>query len=245
MNHNSDDALYYDSEYDDFDDEDIDDVNDYGFGRPRPAQRRISEENVDTTRDNGEDNKSMNDNTSRIRSIGKQKMRLRLWGRNRNRQTDLGQEPLETNVKRMQFTPRVPKGLFGWNSKKREEMEIQLEEILMLRERSANVEAERDQLETDYDDTLHRLKDAQKQLGDVTRTNSFLKNQLKDSKKILEQAVITERQKTNTELARVRDQMVSVLERERRIMRAQLMKSSAEVRSMIDDQNEYYDEGDF
>lgn len=51
----------------------------------------------------------------------------------------------------------------------------------------------------------------------------------------MERAVNAERLKTSTELARLREQMVEILERERRIMRAQLSKQSAEVRSMIAD----------
>lgn len=54
----------------------------------------------------------------------------------------------------------------------------------------------------------------------------------------MERAVNSERLKTNTELARVREQMVDILERERRLMRAQLSKQSAEVRSMIADSME-------
>ncbi len=61
----------------------------------------------------------------------------------------------------------------------------------------------------------------------------------------MERAVNAERQKTNTELANLREQMVEILERERRIMRAQLSKQSAEVRSMIadtmKDENNYED----
>jgi len=69
----------------------------------------------------------------------------------------------------------------------------------------------------------------------VSKTNTYLKNQLSDNKKIMERAVNAERQKTNIELAHLREQMVEILERERRIMRAQLSKQSAEVRSMIAD----------
>jgi hypothetical protein len=49
----------------------------------------------------------------------------------------------------------------------------------------------------------------------------------------MERAISAERLKANAELSRVREQMVEILERERRFMRAQLSKHSAEVRSMI------------
>ncbi len=75
----------------------------------------------------------------------------------------------------------------------------------------------------------------------MSKTNNYLKNQLADNKRILERAINVERQKTNTELTRLREQMVEVLERERRMMKAQLAKSSTEMRAMIDDsmENEY------
>lgn len=96
-----------------------------------------------------------------------------------------------------------------------------------------------------------KLRELKKELSEVGKTNTYLKNQLADNKRILERAVNVERQKTNTELARLREQMVEVLERERRMMRAQLMKSSAEVRALIGESmsDEYdfvddYDVGD-
>ncbi len=75
----------------------------------------------------------------------------------------------------------------------------------------------------------------------MSKTNNYLKNQLADNKRILERAINVERQKTNIELTRLREQMVEVLERERRMMKAQLAKSSTEMRAMIDDsmENEY------
>jgi hypothetical protein len=64
---------------------------------------------------------------------------------------------------------------------------------------------------------------------------------------MMERAVTAERLKANAELARVREQMVDILERERRMMRAQLSKQSAEVRSIIaesmeDDPYDYVEE---
>ncbi len=98
---------------------------------------------------------------------------------------------------------------------------------------------------------IDKLRELKKELSEVCKTNTYLKNQLADNKRILERAVNVERQKTNNELSRLREQMVEVLERERRMMRAQLMKSSAEVRALIGESmsDEYdfvddYDVGD-
>jgi len=157
------------------------------------------------------------------------------WGRNEKKKNRDVDEQEEKAVVASSSPREVQRSRFGWRNHLKEEMEAQLNEIESLREKSAIAETARDKLELDYDAVVRRLKDAQKQLNEVSRTNNFLKNQLRDNKRVLERAVSSERQKTNTELARVRDQMVAVLERERRIMRAQLMKSSEEVRSMIAD----------
>jgi len=92
---------------------------------------------------------------------------------------------------------------------------------------------------------LQQLHEARKGLDEVNKTNTYLKNQLADNKKLMERAVNGERQKTNIELAHLREQMVEILDRERRIMRAQLSKQSAEVRSLIADTVRNEDEYDY
>lgn len=120
-------------------------------------------------------------------------------------------------------------------------------EVDILLQRATDAESARDQFENDCDMALHQLREVRKELEELSRTNTYLKNQLVDNKKVMERAVNAERLKTTTELARLREQMVEILERERRIMRAQLSKQSAEVRSMIadsieDDAYEYVEE---
>ena len=64
-----------------------------------------------------------------------------------------------------------------------------------------------------------------------------LKTQLRENSRQLDRTVETERHKAYEELARVRTSMAAVLDRERRIMRAQLVKATREVRSLIQDDN--------
>jgi hypothetical protein len=70
----------------------------------------------------------------------------------------------------------------------------------------------------------------------LASTTKQLREQLRESQQSLDSAVQVERRKANDELARVREAMVTVLERERRLMRVQVMKQAAEVRSLLREQ---------
>ncbi len=239
----------YDS--DDSDDE-TDMVEDIGFGRPRPIQKRsgrIKQKKKEIREEIGEEEGSVGNfmeedqpnNVDIVSSKRTQKPKkgLRLWGRKREhkveRQGDDNEDTLISSTAGGQKS-----------SKAKKEIKSQLDEIDRLKERSEIAEVACRRVESEYDEVVERLRETQKQLLEIGRTNNFLKNQVRDNKNALERAVSAERQRTNAELSRVRDQMIAVLERERRIMRAQLMKSSAQVRSLIAKQVEYDDdyEGD-
>jgi hypothetical protein len=221
---------HYDSEDVDGSEEESDLVEDLGFGRTIPVQRKRNIQLMD----DDEDKTPEDPNPNPI-----QGKRNGIWGRKKGNEI-IGQE---NTKKKAEPTPtREGRNLFGRKSPTKEDMEAQLDEIESLKKRSLEAEGAQEELENNYDVVVQRLKEAQKQLSEVNRTNNFLKNQLRDNKRVLERAVIAERQKTSTELARVRDQMVEVLERERRIMRAQLMKSSEEVRSMIANSDHHHDD---
>jgi hypothetical protein len=68
----------------------------------------------------------------------------------------------------------------------------------------------------------------------VNRTNNYLKNQLTDSKRLLDRSVESEREKNKTALSRLQQQIVGILESERKSMRAQFLKQSKAVNSMIE-----------
>lgn len=139
-------------------------------------------------------------------------------------------------VSRMPSSSEGLRKVFAMGGKRRnfkKETEELLKHVEELSERVEIAESTREQSIHDNDNSVRQLRESRKELEELTRTNAFLKSQLRDNKRILERAVNAERQKTNAELARVRDSMVAILERERRIMRTNLMKNSAEVRSMI------------
>jgi len=123
-------------------------------------------------------------------------------------------------------------GIFGIRNRMRE-MKQMVEELDHLKEQCKEVELARDKYQLDWEDSSRELEASHRELDELNKTNGYLKAQLRDNKKIFDRTVNEEGQKMNLELARVRNSMVSVLERERRIMTNQIMKVSSEVRSMM------------
>ena len=70
-------------------------------------------------------------------------------------------------------------------------------------------------------------------MDELNHTNKLLKAQLRDNSQSVLQAVQAERRKAEDDLARVKAAMVRVLERERKIMRVQVMKILSNVRQSI------------
>lgn len=215
-----------------YEDLDYDYNDDFAFGKPVPSRTEeleVSDKNNDP-------------NDDRIAKKTKEKSKnKKKWGQ----KEEDSESTAKNNVK-----PITKRNGFGFRGRRNSSFEIKqlLEEIAEMKERAVVVEQSRDLLEKDVDRTMNQLKEAQRELREVTQTNNYLKNQLADNKRILERAVNAERQKLNNEMSKLREQMVQILERERRIMRAQLMKSSAEVRSLIEnsiaeeDEYEYIEE---
>jgi hypothetical protein len=72
---------------------------------------------------------------------------------------------------------------------------------------------------------------------------------LTDSKRLMERSVNTEREKTKAALSKLQQQIVGIVENERKSMRAQFIKQSRAVNSMIeslefDDDSDGYDDYD-
>ena len=191
---------------------------DFAFGKPMPSRTDNLEDDVQQIDENEEAKKD---------SSMKEKSRGKRWGQKKQKTGDLEKETVKKS-------PQINR--FGFRGKKNTNAEINrlLDEVVALKERADTAEQTRDLLEKDVDRAMKQLKEAQRDLREVSQTNNYLKNQLADNKRIMERAVNAERQKLNNEMSKLREQMVQILERERRIMRAQLMKSSAEVRSLIE-----------
>jgi hypothetical protein len=204
---------------------------DFAFGKPMPSRAEDLEEAVQQMHEKEE---------AKEEQMKKQKSRGKRWGQKKQKPNDAEEEAVKKSQQRNGF---------GFRGKRNANAEIHrlLDEVVALKERADTAEQTRDLLEKDVDRAMKQLKEAQKDLREVSQTNTYLKNQLADNKRIMERAVNAERQKLNNEMSKLREQMVQILERERRIMRAQLMKSSAEVRSLIEnsieeDEYEYVEE---
>eukprot|EP00978_Attheya_sp_CCMP212_P012478 scaffold31138_cov58-Attheya_sp.AAC.1 len=113
------------------------------------------------------------------------------------------------------------------------ELQDQVEQLL---DRTGTAESQRDSMEKDYQTSARKLQEVQSQMIRLASTTKQLREQLRESQQSLDSAVQVERRKANDELARVREAMVTVLERERRLMRVQVMKQAAEVRSLLREQ---------
>merc|ERR1719491_1240454 len=101
-----------------------------------------------------------------------------------------------------------------------------------------------DRLRLDRDERTKQVKEVHRQLSTFEKTNGYLKSQLRENRRELDRTVETERHRAYEELARVRSSMAAVLDRERRMMRAQIVKATREVRTLIlDDDNDNVDGG--
>lgn len=213
---------------------DYDYNEDFAFGKPVPSRSK------DDFEESSKQNESIDNRIVESSKDKKSKERKR-WGKKKDDSESKPQKMVKPIIKRHGF---------GFRGKRHAGLETNklLEEITDLKERAAEADQARHLLEKDVDRAMNQLKEAQKELREVSQTNNYLKNQLADNKRIMEKAVNAERQKLNNEMSKLREQMIQILERERRIMRAQLMKSSAEVRSLIEnsiaeeDEYEYIEE---
>ena len=118
------------------------------------------------------------------------------------------------------------------------------DEVQALYERAETAEAERDAIEREYELSSKQLQGMQQQVQSISKTNTYLKAQLRDIQRSSESAVLAERKKANEEMARVRESLVDLLERERRLMRAQMMKASSRLRTLMEDEADALSEDD-
>jgi len=110
------------------------------------------------------------------------------------------------------------------------------DEMQALAERAETAEVERDTIEREYESSSRQLHGLQQQLQSMEKTNGYLKAQLRDLQRSSESTILAERKKSNEEMARVRESLVTVLDRERRLMRAQMVKASERLRSLMEEE---------
>lgn len=67
----------------------------------------------------------------------------------------------------------------------------------------------------------------------MTTTTRYLKAQLRDNEEVQNKAIRAERRKAKDELARMKETMVGILDKERRAMRDELKRQTAELRAYL------------
>uniref|UniRef100_A0A7S0GN84 Uncharacterized protein n=1 Tax=Proboscia inermis TaxID=420281 RepID=A0A7S0GN84_9STRA len=108
-----------------------------------------------------------------------------------------------------------------------------LEEMNMWKEKCEIYEKDHGALEEDYSDVSQKLHASVENLVSTQHTNRYLKKQLRSIHEEAMSAITLERQNSQNQLKSVRDSMVDVLERERSLMKAQLLRTSEEFRAMM------------
>jgi len=110
-----------------------------------------------------------------------------------------------------------------------------LDEIEELKERVKIAEFERENVEKEYEETSMKLQETMTDLTSLQQTSKYLKAQLRDNEDALSRTVRAERRRAKEELKRMREAMLTVLERERKAMREKNEREIAELRSLMDD----------
>lgn len=108
-----------------------------------------------------------------------------------------------------------------------------LEEMNMWKEKCERYEEDHGALEEDYSAVSRKLHESVENLVSTQHTNRYLKKQLRSIHEEAMSAITLERQNSQNQLKNVREAMVDVLERERSLMKAQLLRTSEEFRAMM------------
>lgn len=82
------------------------------------------------------------------------------------------------------------------------------------------------------------MGEIKKQLHGLQETNRYLKSQIRDNQNEIVVAQSRERQKANEEISKMRDTMMQVLAKERALMKAQIKKTSEQVRMLLAEDDE-------
>mmetsp|Transcript_6908 Transcript_6908/g.8592 ORF Transcript_6908/g.8592 Transcript_6908/m.8592 type:complete len:635 (+) Transcript_6908:315-2219(+) len=107
---------------------------------------------------------------------------------------------------------------------RRESVEELREAVLLWKERTEAAESEKEALCRDFDDSSKELEALRGQLNTLKSTTSYLRSQLSDNEKCLQEAIFKERQRANQQLLKIKENMVDILNRERHAMRKEVMR---------------------
>jgi len=107
------------------------------------------------------------------------------------------------------------------------------EEISRLKRRAQIAESEIETVQQEWALCVQQLEEANSKELRLLSANKYLQERLRDSQKEMEGVLKRERQKSNQEMARIREAMVEVLDRERKLIRDHMLSASKEVRAAM------------
>lgn len=110
-----------------------------------------------------------------------------------------------------------------------------MERVQMLEVVTESAVSDRDMMEREYEKASWQLQEAQTELSSLTSSTRYLKAQLRDNEAVMDRALKAERIRAKEELTRMKDAMLVVLERERKAMRTELMRQTAELKTLLQD----------
>ena len=108
-----------------------------------------------------------------------------------------------------------------------------MEQLTAMSERYHQAQQSKSAVETEYERTSWELQEAQNELSSLKQTTRYLQAQLRDNEEMIERVVKTERRKAKEELARLKEAMVKVVEREREAMRIEFLKQASELQDKM------------
>lgn len=107
------------------------------------------------------------------------------------------------------------------------------EELHKWKRRAQKAESEAESLQHEWSVCIQQLQEANAEKTRLQSTNKYLKEQLRDNQRTTDDVLKRERQKANDEIMRIREAMVEVLDRERKLIRDHMLTASKEVRAAI------------
>jgi hypothetical protein len=105
-------------------------------------------------------------------------------------------------------------------------------QIAQLDEKFRQAVHDKEAMEKLYETTSWQLKEAQTEMKALKQTTSYLQTQVRDQEELMERVKTTEQNKSQEELARMKEAMVKVIKRERENMRKEFLKQANELQTM-------------
>jgi len=113
------------------------------------------------------------------------------------------------------------------------------DEIESLRKELSVAKNEKECIEREYETASFSLQETQNEVINLQSSSQYLKAQLRDSQEVMEKAIRGERRKAREELARMKEAMLQILQRERKELRLKLKVQQKRQQATNDESNNY------